>query len=113
MFDPESSRYRWRALFPRVDLSLNTETGREERKGVELAQAKAVRLQQDSLLEGGLRRVVATVIEGDSERETMIETDVDGRVTYAQCDCSHFRHHKMRQGPCRHIVATTLAESMP
>jgi predicted nucleic acid-binding Zn finger protein len=34
---------------------------------------------------------------------------VDGRINYAQCDCPHFRHHKLRQGPCRHIVALSLA----
>jgi hypothetical protein len=34
---------------------------------------------------------------------------VDGRINYAECDCAHFRSHKLRQGPCRHIVALSLA----
>lgn len=110
MFDPDSGCYRWRALFPNLDLAQSNEAGREERKGVELAQVGAVEVRFDGIVDGGTRRVVAAVRDGSSAREAIIETDVDGRVEYAQCDCSHFRYHKLRQGPCRHIVATTIVD---
>ena len=112
MFGPEGGYFRWRALFPTMDLTQSDEAGREERKGVELARSNAVEVQFDGLVANGTRRVVAGVRDGDSRREAIIETDVDGRVAYAQCDCSHFRYHKLRQGPCRHIVATTIAEPL-
>jgi hypothetical protein len=108
MFDPSSGRYRWRALFPDVDLTADTGAGLEERKGVELFRQKAVLVSSDGF--EGAERVMATTVQG-SEREykVVLRRDEDDRVTYATCDCSHFRYHKLRQGPCRHIIATSLA----
>ena len=110
MYDPDLRAYRWRALFPQLDLEADTEAGREERKGVELAQAKVVRLILDEVNADGIRRVESKVGQVDRVSTVILETDIDGRVTHAQCDCSHFRYHKMRQGPCRHIVATNISE---
>lgn len=108
MYDVESSRYRWRALFPDLELQRLKEIGREERKGVELAQSNKVQIAADEVLDRGLRRVSANVDDVQRANFVVIETDLDGRVSYAQCDCSHFRFHKLRQGPCRHIVATSI-----
>lgn len=108
MYDVEARMYRWRALFPQIQLDRTLDIGREERKGVEIFRSGQITIQIDTILQSGGRRVVAEVGDGDHIREVMIESDVDGRVTYAQCDCSHFRFHKLRQGPCRHIVAASL-----
>ena len=113
MYDVDLGRYRWRALFPQLDLASRQDIGLEERKGVELARTQATRITSDIHGPDGVRRLVAAIPDQDREHEVIIETDVDARVIYAQCDCSHFRYHKLRQGPCRHIVAATLAEGRP
>ena len=113
MYDADLRRYRWRALFPQLDLEADTDAGREERKGVELARKNAVAIESDELSVEGVRRVKSRISDGERESSVVLESDIDGRVTYAQCDCSHFRYHKMRQGPCRHIVATNIAEGTP
>lgn len=110
MYDPDLRRYRWRALFPQLDLEADTEAGREERKGVELSRTKSVTIESDEISAEGIRRVTSSISDGERESSVVLESDIDGRVTYAQCDCSHFRYHKLRQGPCRHIVATNIAE---
>lgn len=113
MFDVEQSRYRWRALFPQLDLARGDDAELEERKGVELAQQGAVRIDTDELSPEGVRRLTSTVSSSARNSRVVLETDLDGRVTFAQCNCPHFRHHKLRQGPCRHIVATNIAEGAP
>jgi hypothetical protein len=110
MYDPDLRRYRWRALFPQLDLEADTDAGREERMGVELSRKKSVTIESDELSAEGVRRVTSRISDGERESSVVLESDIDGRVTYAQCDCSHFRYHKLRQGPCRHIVATNIAE---
>jgi NAD-dependent DNA ligase len=42
---------------------------------------------------------------GRKEQAVALEIDADGRVQYAQCDCSFFRRDKLRKGPCPHILA--------
>jgi len=108
MYDATTNRYRWRALFPTVDLSADTGAGLEERRGVELYTDGVVALVSDEIEEKE-RTIRTTVSSNDRMNSVTIRRDEDSRVLYAQCDCSHFRHHKLRQGPCRHIVATSLA----
>ena len=104
MFDPQRQVYRWRALFPNLQLDEKQSAGLEERKGVDLFRSDAVELQSDTITSEG-RQLDASV----SGCSPMLRRDVDGRINYAQCDCSHFKHNKLRQGPCRHIVALSLA----
>ncbi|HEY3446481.1 MAG TPA: SWIM zinc finger family protein [Myxococcales bacterium] len=35
--------------------------------------------------------------------------DLDGGLSKAQCDCSHFYKFRLRKGPCRHLLALKLA----
>ena len=107
MFDPDTSSFRWRELYPEFDLSKLSTPALEERKGIDLHDAGAVSIDVESL-EGGRRKRVARVADS-TERTTTLETDVDGRVTYAECTCGHFRANKLREGPCRHIVALSLS----
>lgn len=107
MFDPDTSSFRWRELYPEFDLSKLSTPALEERKGIDLHDAAAVSVEVESV-EGGRRKRVARVADS-TDRTTTLETDVDGRVTYAECTCGHFRANKLREGPCRHIVALSLS----
>lgn len=104
MFDPEHKLYRWRALFPSLQLNSNEAIGLEERRGVELFRNGSVEISDNTITAEG-RQLEAYV--GDCS--PMIRRDIDGRIHYAECDCGHFRKHKLRHGPCRHIVALSLA----
>jgi hypothetical protein len=107
MFDPDTASFRWRELYPEFDASKLSEPALEERKGIELHGSNAISIEEESF-ENGRRKLLATVSD-TTDRKTTLETDVDGRVTYAECTCGHFRANKLRQGPCRHIVALALS----
>ena len=108
MFDPDGGTYRWRALFPELNLESGEGPGLEERRGVEMYRQGGTRITSDELSPEG-REIDATVSDGERTSNTRIRRDEDGRIVYAQCDCTHFRYHKLRLGPCRHIIATSLA----
>lgn len=106
MYDPDTSSFRWRELYPEFDLSKTSAPALEERKGIELHKSGVVSVQSEST-EVGRRKRIASVAD-TTNRNTILETDSDGRVTYAECTCGHFRANKLREGPCRHIVALSL-----
>ena len=108
MYDPEFKKYRYRQLFPDLDFESKSQTGIEEIKGIELFNRNAVRISSDSINEKE-RTIKATVISRERICSTVISRDIDSRITQAQCSCSYFRYHKLKQGPCRHIVALSLA----
>lgn len=108
MYERRSGQYLHRQLFPQIDLGLGDEAGREERLGVELNSASAVQIS--STLELGKATEYRAIVSVDKENySVLIAKDEDLRVTYAQCNCPHFNFNKLKLGPCRHIVATSLA----
>lgn len=106
LYDPDVGAFRWRELFPEFDLSRLAEPPLEERKGIALHRAGAVKVTADTVSTGGRQRL-ATITD-TPERHARLDTDPDGRITYATCTCNHFRRHKLREGPCRHLVALSL-----
>lgn len=107
MYDPDTSSFRWRELYPEFDLSKLSTPALEERKGIDLHDSGAVSIQEESFVEGRRKRVAS--VSDSTDRTTTLETDADGRVIYAECTCGHFRANKLREGPCRHIVAVSLS----
>ena len=107
MFDPETRLYRWRALFSTLNLESSSEAGLEERKGVDIFKQKAIELYSDQITSIG-REIKGKVSFQNKVNHPIIQTDLDGRVKHAQCDCSHFRYNKLVKGPCRHIVSLSL-----
>ena len=107
MYDPELKKYRSRELFPNFDFEDQSNTGTEEIKGIELFKSNSVRILSDSI-KGKDRIIKGTISSRERICSTMISRDSDSRITQAQCSCSYFRYHKLKQGPCRHIVALSL-----
>lgn len=107
MFDPDTTSFRWRELYPEFDLTKLSAPALEERKGIELHSCGAVSIESESIEDGRRTRVAS--VSDSTDRTTTLETDPDGRVTYAECTCGHFRANKLREGPCRHIVALSLS----
>ena len=103
MYDPERNVYRWRDLFPTFEFHSDSEASREERKGIETFKSKSVKIISDQI-KAGIRSLEGSI---DGFRP-ILELDEDNRPRYAQCSCSFFNYNKLRQGPCRHMVALSL-----
>ncbi|MEI6694287.1 MAG: SWIM zinc finger family protein [Actinomycetes bacterium] len=111
LFDPTSGAYSHRVLFPDWSQS-DDEAGLEERIGYEIFRSGGVRIFADEMV-----NAVAVFDAHCSEANKTqtftvnLQLDADSRVSYAQCSCPNFRFHKLRKGPCRHIVATLIKVS--
>lgn len=106
MYDPALGDFRWRELYPEFDQGRLDTPAREERAGIALHAAGAVSVEEESVADGVLTRTAT--VDDTSPRHVLLETDADNRVRYAECSCGHFRANKLRQGPCRHLVALSL-----
>ena len=109
MFDPSRGIYRWRDLFPTFDsYEDNQVASLESRKGIELYRGNLMTVQSDDIKDG-IRYLVGEVDHQDKVYRPLLELDEDNRPKYAQCTCSHYNYSKLRQGPCRHMIALSLA----
>ena len=107
MFDSERNVYRWRDLFPTLDLYEDNETSREVSAGIQLAQKKEITKTLDEI-KGEIRYLSGSVKSDSAKYSPVMELDLDYRPKYAQCDCPFFKYNKLKQGPCRHMVALSL-----
>jgi hypothetical protein len=101
VYDFAAGLYRWRPLMP-VALSeavLGPES--EELVAARAYGAGSVKLERDEPLAGGRRLLVAQV--GGTGCEGIL--DLDGAFRGAKCSCSYFYKHRLRAGPCRHLLA--------
>lgn len=110
MFDPQRSIYRWRDLFPTLDVYKEDEASREERFGIELSTAVTKTMDD---IKGEIRYLAAKVKDKQNTYAPLLELDTDNRPKYAQCNCPFYNYNKLRQGPCRHMVALSLAGDRP
>jgi len=108
MYDRNTGQYLHRQLFPQLDLSRNDDSSREERFGVSLSNESAVTISS-TIRVRDTKEYRAIVSSAKEENSVIVTKDEDLRVTYAQCNCSFFNFNKLKLGPCRHIVATSLA----
>ncbi len=107
MYDPLTDIYRWRQLLQKnIKLPKAKEDDRSK-YAVALLKAKKVEIidqgEKDDV------KYFHAEIQGKNLFKTKVNLDEDGRVKRAECTCSFFRKNKLRQGPCQHIIATTLA----
>ena len=109
MYDHLSNQYRWRQLLQQ-DIKLQPTASDERMKyAIELLKNNKINLtnqwSEKELL------VYQAQVTGKNIFKTEIKMDADGRIKQANCSCGFFRRNKLRQGPCSHLVATTLSVS--
>ena len=107
MFDPERGVYRWRDLFPTLEIYKENDSSRESKQGLELYKSGNIKKTLDDIKEG-IRYLAGTSKFNDKEAKPVLELDSDNRPKYAQCSCSFYNFNKLRQGPCRHMIALLL-----
>lgn len=108
MYDPDRNLYRWRDLFPTFDLYEDDASSREMRGAVANFKAFNVNKTLDDIKEG-VRYLSGNIDLGSEKFEPRLELDLDNRPKYAQCTCPFYTFNKLRQGPCRHMIALLLA----
>ncbi|MCK6545181.1 SWIM zinc finger family protein [Myxococcota bacterium] len=76
----------------------------EELRGAkELLAGQRVRVRRSEVA-AGLR-----IFTGDAGgREVELGLDADGVMKKGRCDCSHYFKNKLKQGPCRHLLALRM-----
>jgi hypothetical protein len=107
MFDPDRNLYRWRDLFPTLDLYVDDDSSREMRGALaNLSLFKLKKTLDD--VKNGVRYLSGTITYGSETFKPLLELDLDNRPKYAQCSCSFYNFNKLRQGPCRHMITLLL-----
>lgn len=87
MYDPTRGNYRFRDLFPTLDLYKDSDASKEQTAGVKLSQKKQFKVE--SVEEIGEVRYLSGSINSDGKIILpKVELDLDGRPKFAQCTCS-------------------------
>lgn len=112
IYDVANGVYRLREL-SRVALpldSLRFASPQEEKAAQLLLKGRARSLSSVAQSDGG-RLLGARVDDHGKQYAATLRLDADLRITGGSCECSHFVRHRLRMGPCEHMLALRLAES--
>ncbi len=104
--DLANDRYRWRQVISRA--LGEAEKGPDHPELLasrQILRERAVRKLTTSD-QGKSGVLLSAAVEG---QECEVLLNRDGQLRRAKCDCSWFRRGALRQGPCRHILATRMA----
>ncbi|MCB9797090.1 MAG: SWIM zinc finger family protein [Alphaproteobacteria bacterium] len=112
MYDIAQDRYRLRPLLAEMpDLNrLQYRNGHERQAHDLLAVEGAVKLEVENRVFGEGTELVGKVAVAADKREyrpQLLVTE-DGRVRQAECTCAFYRQHKLKEGPCPHLIALRL-----
>jgi hypothetical protein len=126
MYDIVEKHYRWRQLLP-FPVPPADESDQRSRLAARIIATGGVTFRKpgeededDNAFFGApsdekTMRFRAGVRGGESKRErkfkVTLDLDDDGRVRFANCDCSWHRREKLRKGPCAHILAASALAS--
>lgn len=114
MYDLARDVYRLRPLTEApLDLSRLQYRSVRERIAHDLVQRGAVKITSENRIYGtGLEITGKVVVESDRrEYRPQLVLDDDGRVKSAECTCTFFRKHKLKEGPCAHLIALRVAQA--
>lgn len=78
-----------------------------------IAKPKAVQLEKEHFIPTRGLELVAKIkdIGANFSERTSLLLDAEGYVKKAECSCSFFRQHQLRNGPCSHLIATRIAQA--
>ena len=84
------------------------DSSRESKAGLQIFREGAIKKTGDEI-KNGIRYLSGFVANKEKDLLPSLEMDLDNRPKYAFCTCPFYNHNKLRQGPCRHMIALTLA----
>lgn len=110
IYDLNKQVYRFRAL-SNDELPLDSLRFANER---EAKANKLVRNQTSPNVEernGGIR--LRGVVKDDNRvYDVVVDIDADERLTYGKCSCSFYAQNQLRKGPCEHMLALRIKNSL-
>lgn len=115
MYDLAAGVYRHRPLLEvEIDRSRLEFRNLRERVAHDLIAGKAVKIEQESRVFGvGLEVTGEVAVKADRrEYRPAMTLDDDGRVRKAECTCSFYRKHKLKEGPCAHLIALRVKQAI-
>ncbi len=115
MYDLAAGVYRHRPLLgAEIDRSRLEYRNLRERLAHDLLAAKAVKIKGENRVFGvGLEITGEVAVKADRrEYRPQMTLDDDGRVRKAECTCSFYRKHKLKEGPCAHLIALRLMQAI-
>ncbi|MCA9662714.1 MAG: SWIM zinc finger family protein [Myxococcales bacterium] len=115
MFDLAGGVYRHRPLLgAAIDAGRLEFRNLRERVAHDLIAAKAAKITQESQVYGSGLEITGEVKVKADRREYRPQMTIadDGRVRKAECTCSFFRKHKLKEGPCAHLIALRLVHAI-
>lgn len=70
----------------------------------------AITLQRCDAQQDGAMYLEGEARSGERRYQVSLRLDADLRIVDGTCQCPHFIHHRLRQGPCAHLLALRLAQ---
>jgi hypothetical protein len=113
-YDLARGVYRLRPLSDApIDLGRLQYRNVRERVAHDLVARGAVKIASENRIYGTGTEVTGKVaVEADRrEYRPQLVLDDDGRVKSAECTCTFFRKHKLKEGPCAHLIALRVAQA--
>ena len=110
VYDLDAGRYAWRELLREpLPASLLQPAHPQEDKALALVRGQRIaapRVEQHE----GLTHISGQIPRADGKRlfDTLLALDADERLADARCSCNHYLQHRLRQGPCEHMIALRL-----
>lgn len=105
VYDLAAGCYAWRELarepLPLDELRFSSP---EEAQALQLVHARGVALRSITRTESGIR-VLGEVKDGKSEFKPALVLNADEQLRDAQCGCNFYQQHRLRRGPCAHMLA--------
>ncbi len=79
-----------------------------EQAAKQLLEQHAVKIDDRKFGDSGAVQLAGTVREGNKAFRPTLQIDADERIATAACHCSWHKINRLRQGPCRHILALRM-----
>ncbi|MDC0717763.1 SWIM zinc finger family protein [Nannocystis bainbridge] len=114
MYDLSEDRYRYRPLLGgAIDLSRLVYRNAREKVAHDLVAKGAVKIASENRIYGvGLELTGKVTVTADRrDYRPQLTLDDDGRVRGAECTCAFYRKHKLKEGPCAHLIALRIAQA--
>ena len=114
MYDLARGVYRLRPLTDApIDLDRLQYRNVRERVAHDLVARGAVKIASENRIYGtGIEVTGKVAVETDRrEYRPQLVLDDDGRVKSAECTCTFYRKHKLKEGPCAHLIALRVAQA--
>jgi len=114
MYDLARDVYRLRPV-TEAPLELGRLTYRSVRERIahDLVARGAVKIASENRIYGtGIEVTGKVAVEADRrEYRPQLVLDDDGRVKSAECTCTFYRKHKLKEGPCAHLIGLRVAQA--